>query len=133
MLKVKAARKAPNCYGGGREEDGHGWEYLCESEWEGERSDSWVWHDKMASVEYALGLWRTTWNQELRLAQCVRWKAASFPERHTTASAHQSSSSSESEVLTGARACRRAAGTFWCPQGQCLQPLPQHGRRLRYA
>ena len=32
------------------EEDGHGWEYLCE--WEGEQSDSWVWHDKMASVGY---------------------------------------------------------------------------------
>ena len=29
VRKVKAARKAPTCYRGGREEDGHGWEYLC--------------------------------------------------------------------------------------------------------
>ena len=28
VLKVKAARKAPTCYGGGTEEEGHGWEYL---------------------------------------------------------------------------------------------------------
>ena len=57
VLKVKAARKAPACYGGGTEEEGHGWEYLCE--WEGEQRDSWVWHDKMASVEYGPGLWQT--------------------------------------------------------------------------
>ena len=44
--------------GGGTEEEGHGWEYLCE--WEGEQRDSWVWHDKMASVEYARPL-ANTW------------------------------------------------------------------------
>ena len=81
VLKVKAARKAPTCYlleyGGGTEEEGHGWEYLCE--WEGEQRDSWVWHDKMASVEYARPL-ANTWGGELRLAQCVRRKAASFRE-----------------------------------------------------
>ena len=58
MLKVKAARKAPTCYGGGTEEEGHGWEYLCE--WEGEQRDTWVWHDKMASVEYARPLANTS-------------------------------------------------------------------------
>ena len=77
VLKVKAARKAPTCYGGGREEDGHGWEYLCE--WEGEQSDSWVWHDKMASVGY-VGDLANTWERELMHAQGVRWQAASFRE-----------------------------------------------------
>ena len=28
VLKVKVARKAPTCYGGGTEEEGHGWEYV---------------------------------------------------------------------------------------------------------
>ena len=57
---MKAARKAPTCYGGGTEEEGHGWEYLCE--WEGEQSDSWVWHDKMPH----------TWERELMHAQGAR-------------------------------------------------------------
>jgi len=78
VLKVKAARKAPTCYGGGTEEDGHGWEYLCE--WEGEQSDSWVWHGKMASVGY-VGDLAITWERELMHAQGVRWQAASFRER----------------------------------------------------
>ena len=73
---MKAARKAPTCYGGG-EEDGHGWEYLCE--WEGEQSDSWVWHDKMESVGY-VGELASTWERELMHAQGVGWKAASFRE-----------------------------------------------------
>ena len=77
VLKVKAARKAPTCYGGGAEEEGHGWEYLCE--WEGEQRDTWVWHDKMVSVEYARPL-ANTWGGELRLAQRERRKAASFRE-----------------------------------------------------
>ena len=68
VRKVKAARKAPTCYGGGTEEDEHGWEYLCE--WEGEQSDSWVWHDKMPH----------TWERELMHAQGVRRQAASFRE-----------------------------------------------------
>ena len=59
------------------EEDGHGWEYLCE--WEGEQSDSWVWHDKMASVGY-VGDLANTWERELMHAQGVRWQAASFRE-----------------------------------------------------
>ena len=66
MRKVKAARKAPTCYGGGTEEDEHGWEYLCE--WEGEQSDSWVWHDKMPH----------TWERELMHAQGARRQAASL-------------------------------------------------------
>ena len=68
VRKVKAARKAPTCYGGGTEEDEHGWEYLCE--WEGEQSDSWVWHDKMPH----------TWERELMHAQGARRQAASFRE-----------------------------------------------------
>ena len=54
---------------GGREEDGHGWYYHCE--WEGEQSDSWVWHDKMASVGY-VGDLANTWGgagQRLRTRQ----------------------------------------------------------------
>ena len=77
VRKVKAARKAPTCYGGGTEEDEHGWEYLCE--WESEQSDSWVWHDKMANVGY-VGDLANTWEHELLLVQGVGWKAASFRE-----------------------------------------------------
>ena len=55
----------------------HGREYLCE--WEGEQSDSWVWHDKMASLEYA-GTLANTWERELMHAQGVRRQAASFRE-----------------------------------------------------
>ena len=79
MLKVKAARKAPPCYGGGTAEEGHGWEYLYLCEWDGERSDSWVWHDKMANVGY-VGDLANTWEHELLLVQGVGWKATSFRE-----------------------------------------------------
>lgn len=40
------------------------------------------------------------------------------------------SSSSSDESGSG---LRRAAGTFACPHGQWRQPLPQQGRRRRYA
>ena len=54
----EGSKEGADLLGGGREEDGHGWEYLCE--WEGEQSDSWVWHDKMASVGY-VGDLANTW------------------------------------------------------------------------
>ena len=102
VLKVKAARKAPACYGGGTEEEGHGWEYLCE--WEGEQRDSWVWHDKMASVEYARPL-ANTWGGELRLAQCVRRKAASFREWLEYRSRPESTGPEAAQVVKALETC----------------------------